>query len=85
MKIDVGEYLNSGGSFCPYCKSHDISGDSIDIEGSHAYQEVTCQECWKAWTDQYALVGVLEHDEEATPPASLDVTDTAGTAEEVEP
>lgn len=54
-------YLRSGGS-CPYCRSESITGESVDIEGKHASQEVTCQECFRTWRDIYRLAGVEDID-----------------------
>lgn len=52
-------YLRHG-STCPYCGSNAITGDSVDIEGSGAWQEVYCQECGRRWRDIYRLVNVEE-------------------------
>ena len=47
-------------SKCPYCKSTDISGESLEIEGNVVVQIVTCQECDNSWTDYYKLFNVEE-------------------------
>lgn len=52
------EYLQAGGSFCPICKSSDITGGSIDMEGSKVYQTVSCLECGASWVDEFTLTGV---------------------------
>jgi len=52
-------YLRRGGN-CPYCGSYAITGDSVDIEGAGASQEVSCQECGRSWRDVYTLTNVEE-------------------------
>ncbi len=52
-------YLRRGAS-CPYCRSESITGESVDIEGRHASQEVGCQECGRTWRDIYRLADVEE-------------------------
>jgi hypothetical protein len=52
------EYLTYGGVFCPFCKSPDIEGGSVDIAGSEAFQELSCVSCGGAWRDRYELVAV---------------------------
>ncbi|GEM_PF-2959631 len=37
-------YLRSG-SNCPFCGSTSISGESVDIEGRGASQELSCAGC----------------------------------------
>lgn len=49
------EYLADSGK-CPYCRSFNIHGDSIDISGNEASQAVMCHACTKNWTDTYKLV-----------------------------
>ena len=60
--IPLGEfnekrYMDAGGGVCPYCFSEDITGEDIDIDGSRARQEVTCNVCDKSWHDFFKLVG----------------------------
>ena len=40
-------------SQCPFCKSQDIEGDSIQVEGPETWQEVSCQRCDGNWTEIY--------------------------------
>ncbi|MFK3740918.1 hypothetical protein [Massilia sp. TN1-12] len=54
------EYASIGGSCCPYCKSTQIAGGSVDVNAGGAYQEVSCGACDKEWTDTYALTGYQE-------------------------
>lgn len=51
-------YLDCGGVFCPFCQSHDIEGQSIDVEEGLATQEMHCNECEEDWTDVYKLSSV---------------------------
>ena len=55
-------YLRRG-SCCPYCRSESITGESVDIEGRQASQEVDCQECGRRWHDVYRLADVEVMDE----------------------
>jgi len=52
-------YLRHG-SCCPYCGSISITGESVDIDGTGAWQEVDCQECGRRWRDVYRLADVEE-------------------------
>lgn len=52
-------YLRRG-SCCPYCRSESITGESVDIDGKHASQDVSCQECERTWRDIYRLADVEE-------------------------
>ena len=57
------DYVEGEGK-CPVCKSTQIEGDSIDIEGKHAYQSVGCNNCGASWVDEYALTGYAELEKE---------------------
>lgn len=50
-------YLRRGSS-CPYCRSESVTGESVNIEGRQASQEVSCQECERTWRDVYRLADV---------------------------
>ncbi|MCX6984217.1 MAG: hypothetical protein NT118_05615 [Lentisphaerae bacterium] len=52
-------YLRRGAS-CPYCRSESITGESVDIEGNRAVQQVSCQECCRTWRDIYRLADLEE-------------------------
>jgi transposase-like protein len=52
-------YLQSGGTMCPYCNSHNISAGEIDSEGTCASQGVECKDCRAEWYDLFSLVDVL--------------------------
>lgn len=56
----VSEYVREGGGLCPQCRSNEIEGGSIDVNGSSAYQNVVCKCCSSTWTDHYRLVGFDE-------------------------
>ena len=51
-------YMEGGANLCPFCKSADITGGSIDIDGREAWQEVSCNECNEQWRDVYKLAFV---------------------------
>lgn len=53
-KKDIKKYLRNPGK-CPFCGSWDIVGNSIEMDGSHTWQEVDCSNCDAAWRDVYAL------------------------------
>ena len=46
------------GIICPFCKSEDIEGGPVDIEGPVARQVVGCNACEGAWCDTYTLSAV---------------------------
>lgn len=50
-------YLENGTGCCPYCLSGDISGKSIEVDGTECRQEVTCLDCRRTWIDVYKLTG----------------------------
>lgn len=49
------QYLASKGILCPFCREPTIEGNSIEIDGGTATQEVGCNNCDKVWTDVYVL------------------------------
>jgi len=51
----VKEYVKGGWSKCPFCKSSDIEGQSVDMTGNFVYQEVSCKKCKREWMDTYEL------------------------------
>ena len=51
------EYLDEGGTVCPFCKSHDIQGQEINIDAGSAWQDVNCNQCSQDWQDTYTLTG----------------------------
>jgi len=58
--IDENEYMKSGGSHCPYCKSTSLEGQgSPQIDGAEVTQEIECLNCHKSWHDLYSLTGIF--------------------------
>jgi len=57
-KID--KYVEDQGGYCPYCKSHQYEGGSLDFEAGSIYQKMTCNDCGAGWVDCYTLSNVLE-------------------------
>lgn len=52
------DYVESGGSVCPFCGSSDISAcGPLDADSIVAWQNVTCSDCDRDWNDLYRLVG----------------------------
>ena len=45
---------------CPLCGSEGIEGDSVQIEGTEAWQEMSCQRCDGSWTEVYEAKGRIE-------------------------
>lgn len=45
---------------CPFCRHAQVEGESIEVEGSTASQEVHCLKCQRYWRDIYTLTGVEE-------------------------
>ncbi len=59
-KKQVKRHLATGSS-CPFCMEEvNITGESVDIEGNRASQQVACQECGRTWRDIYRLADVEE-------------------------
>lgn len=51
------KYLSKNGIVCPLCRSEMVEGGSVHIDGSGAWQKVTCTRCSATWNDLYDLVG----------------------------
>lgn len=49
------EYIKEGANRCPFCRSTDITGESIEAYGTETWQEVGCQDCGAVWQDIYKL------------------------------
>jgi len=54
------EYLLKGGGLCPWCKSNQIEGGHVVIEGNEAIQIMKCLDCEEHWYDVYKLMEVRE-------------------------
>lgn len=51
----VSEFIAADGGICPVCRSKEIQGDSVDIDGGIAEQQVSCDECHATWVVEYRL------------------------------
>lgn len=51
------QYVEEGGTFCPYCGSRQLEGGSVTVDAGEAWQGISCNDCGAAWQDQYKLVG----------------------------
>lgn len=55
------EYVATGGSQCPVCKSTEIEGaDNVVTAGTEASQHIRCTDCCATWHDQWDLVGYTD-------------------------
>ena len=54
----IEKYLKNGWSKCPSCKSVSIEGESVQIDGKGAWQDMSCIECGLLWTDIYVLARI---------------------------
>lgn len=70
------EYLQSYGQ-CPYCDSDEIEGDSVEIDGNAAYQQMSCKACERYWKDFYVLAYYLSDIEKAKGPTTWTITQPA--------
>jgi len=57
IKGEEAKYVRSGGVYCPWCKSGDLTGAGFDVDGGTATQDIICQSCGKTWSDVYKLIG----------------------------
>ena len=66
-KKNVAKYIKIG-SRCPYCNSDNLNVEvaKSDYDGVRIYQNVSCCDCEKGWTDIYQLIGIHINDDEAT-------------------
>jgi len=60
--ITSKEYVKQGGVVCPNCGSHDICGESIEVNSGGAFQTISCNDCEAVWVDNYKLTGYSELD-----------------------
>ena len=54
------EYVAAKGTKCPSCRSTNLVGNPVEIDGGTATQNMICGDCFTTWTDLYRLVGVME-------------------------
>jgi hypothetical protein len=57
-------YFEHKGLRCPYCKSNMVEGDSVEVGGDTAWQEITCNDCGAGWTDLYTFSGITGDNQE---------------------
>lgn len=58
----IKDYVDSRGSYCPYCKSKNIEGTgNRDYDDNWASNHIVCKDCGKEWDDIYTLTGIDEH------------------------
>lgn len=51
-------YVAGEGLYCPHCgDKNSAEGGQVEVEGRHAYQDMTCATCLSCWTDHYTLQG----------------------------
>jgi len=51
------EYISDNGRHCPFCKSSNLTADTIDPESMTA--QVKCLDCKEQWTDGYVLAEIV--------------------------
>ena len=51
------QYVKRSGLCCPSCGSNDISANDLDTEGTSAWQQVSCNDCFAEWRDDFTLTG----------------------------
>lgn len=54
---DIAEYLERGGTHCPYCGSDDVESAPLETDSGIAWAAVTCFSCEARWRDNYTLTG----------------------------
>ena len=61
MNIDIETLRNkylANPVVCPYCDSRNLDGDILEVDGTTAWQSITCGKCGKEWEDIYTLTNV---------------------------
>ena len=56
-RLSAAQYVEKAGGICPCCGSDELVGDSVEIGGGEAWQEVSCSGCDAVWNDLYKLTG----------------------------
>lgn len=51
------EYCKARGTKCPNCRSEDIEGGYMQVDGETAWQDIVCNSCGGHWRDLYSLIG----------------------------
>lgn len=56
--MDGDSYVEDEGTRCPWCRRlNTVEGDSIEVDGNIATQDVHCSACGAEWTDTYVRTG----------------------------
>ena len=55
--VSQEEYIEGESGICPFCKSDDVGGRSVEVEHKSAFQVVSCSTCGAKWIDNYELTG----------------------------
>ncbi len=63
MSTSQEDYIKAGYNHCPVCHGDQVECHSINVDGDHAYQEVSCLGCDATWTDEYSLTGYCDLEE----------------------
>jgi transcription elongation factor Elf1 len=53
MTVSRSQKLISLTEQCPYCYSHDISGDLVDQGGNDIQRQMSCDNCYAEWEITY--------------------------------
>jgi len=70
-KLSSRQYVKIGANVCPSCKSDNINGGPLEVDGVIAWSTVNCAECDATWEDIYRIEG-YEHLRQ-TPQKSFDI------------
>jgi DNA-directed RNA polymerase subunit RPC12/RpoP len=51
------EYVNEGGSKCPFCGDKRLDADTFQFDTAQAWRKITCTRCDRWWDETYILEG----------------------------
>ena len=54
----VAAYITNEGQNCPFCNEPSPTGESFDVGGKYAAQEMGCENCNKEWIDGWRRISV---------------------------
>lgn len=57
MPMMPAQYMDVGGQQCPLCRSHEITGDSLEVDTLTSWQPVSCSDCGAEWNDLFGMTG----------------------------
>lgn len=61
MAMDNQEYVQTCGELCPYCKSGEVKGHSLESVGSTlVLRGCACERCGSEWEEEFHLTGYEE-------------------------